>query len=122
MSGYEPKHGCLGNGVQEGSQGGERPELGDLGVEGGMAIIGQELVPVTTNPTEFFDAPSFRTPLTSSLNRPLALDALPNVGTGGESQLVMSSRVFSVAIDTPETPQSAPVGQPQSFGPVPIDD
>ena len=108
------------DGAREGSQAGERPELGDLGGESGLAIIGQELVPATTNPAaEFFDAPSSRTPLASSLHRSSATDAVPNGEIGGESQLVVSSRVFSVAIDTPETPQSAPVGQPQSFGPVP---
>ena len=110
------------NGDRDGSQAGERPELGDLGGESGMAIIGQELVrlvPATTNPAKGFDAPSSRTALASSLHRSSATDAMPNGEHGGEGQLVVSSRVFSVAIDTPETPQSAPVGQPQSFGPVP---
>ena len=107
------------NGDRDGSQAGERRELEDLGGESGMAIIGQELVPSTTNPAEFFDAPSSRTPLASSLHRSSAIDAIPDGEQGGEGQLVVSSRVFNVAIDTPETPQSAPVGQPQSFGPVP---
>ena len=34
------------DGAREGSQAGERPELGDLGGESGLAIIGQELVRV----------------------------------------------------------------------------
>ena len=107
------------NGARDGSQAGERSELGDFGDQSGLAIIGQEMVPATANPAEFFDAPSSRTPLAPPLHRPSASDVLANGENGGEGQLVVSSQVLSLAIHTPETPQSAPVGQPQSFGPVP---
>ena len=107
------------NGARDGSQAGERSELGDFGDQSGLAIMGQEMVPATTNPAEFFDAPSSRTPLAPPLHRSSASDVLANGENGGEGQLVVSSQVLSLAIHTPETPQSAPVGQPQSFGPVP---
>ena len=114
------------NGAAEGSDGMGPAELH---AETSLEIVGQEIVPLAATPGEFLNAagaisqtPPERTELVlaasqSSLTRPMASDAGRSQRNGMEGQLVVANPVLNIGIATPESLQSAPTGQPVSFGP-----
>ena len=101
----------------------------ELQADVSLEIVGQEIVPLVASPGEFLSAagaisqtPPARTELVlaasqTSLTRPMASDAARSQGNGMEGQMVVANSVLNIGIATPESVQSAPTGQPVSFGP-----
>ena len=102
-------------------------DLGDPEVS--LELVGQEIVPQVASPGEFLStagainqSPPTRSDLVlvaaqGSLMRPMASDAARNQGNGMQGQMVTTTSVLNMQIATPESVQSAPTGQPVTFGP-----